>query len=155
MPRMGRPMRWRRVEKIPQVTYFKPAGIPMVMLEEVTLTVDEIEAIRLKDIENLEQEEGAQKMSVSRSTFARVLASARQKVADALINGKAVRIEGGNFQPASQRFTCEHGHQWDVPFETSISAKSGFCPECSSENVIAVPQLIQGTGRHRRRMGGC
>ena len=99
---MPRPVKWRRVSFIPGVTYFKPAGIPMRILDEVCLTVEEAEAIRLKDLEALEQEEGAVKMNVSRPTFQRVLNSARQKVASALLNGKAIRIEGGNFEMAPQ-----------------------------------------------------
>jgi predicted DNA-binding protein (UPF0251 family) len=86
---------------MPGVTYFKPAGIPLRSLEEVRLSVEEVEAVRLKDVEGLEQEQGAEKMNVSRPTFQRVLASARQKIADALLNGKAIRIEGGNFEISS------------------------------------------------------
>jgi len=82
------------------------------MLEEVCLSVDEAEAVRLKDLEGLEQEEGADKMGISRPTFQRVLMSARQKVADALLNGKAIRIEGGNFELAVRRFRCaDSGHE--------------------------------------------
>ena len=95
---MPRPCKYRRVSFLPNVTYFKPAGIPMRLLEEVRLTLDELEAIRLKDMEGLEQEQGAEKMNVSRSTFQRILTSARRKTVDALINGKALRIEGGPFE---------------------------------------------------------
>ena len=95
---MPRPPKCRRVAFMPDVTYFKPAGIPLRVLEEVQLSVEEAEAIRLKDLEGLEQEEGAEKMNISRPTFQRVLAAARQKMADALLNGKAIRIEGGVFE---------------------------------------------------------
>jgi len=97
---MGRPPKCRRVAFLPEATYFKPAGIPLRVLNEVRLSVEEAEAIRLKDFEGLEQEECAQKMSVSRTTFARVLNSARRKMADVLLNSKALRIEGGNFEVA-------------------------------------------------------
>jgi predicted DNA-binding protein (UPF0251 family) len=97
---MSRPPKCRRVAFLPEATYFKPAGIPLRVLNEVRLSVEEAEAIRLKDLEGLEQKECAQRMSVSRPTFQRVLASARQKIADVLLNGKAVRIEGGNFEMA-------------------------------------------------------
>lgn len=73
--------------------YFKPRGIPMGELQEVILKADEIEAIRLADYEQLYQEEAAQKMNVSRQTFGRIVESARRKIADALINGKALRID--------------------------------------------------------------
>jgi len=97
---MPRPIKWRRVSFMPEVTYFKPAGIPLRALGEVCLSVEEMEAIRLKDAEGLEQEQAAEKMNISRPTFQRVLNSARQKVAGALLNGKAIRIEGGNFEMA-------------------------------------------------------
>ncbi len=97
---MPRPVKWRRVAFLPETTYFKPAGIPLRVLEEVRLSVEEVEAIRLKDMEGLEQEQGAEKMNVSRPTFQRVLSSARQKIAEALLQGKAIRIDGGNFEMA-------------------------------------------------------
>ncbi|MFC1933716.1 DUF134 domain-containing protein [Chloroflexota bacterium] len=151
MARMGRPPLWRRVDFIPQVTYFKPAGVPMTVLEEVQLSVEEAEAIRLKDIEELEQEDCAQRMSISRTTFARVLTSARQKMADALLNGKAIRIEGGNFQPALQRFACRRGHQWDVPFEVMIETPPRFCPRCNTPNILQMGPPGSGCGRYGRR----
>lgn len=95
---MSRPRKCRRVENVPGTTYFKPVGIPMRMLEDVHLTVDEVEALRLKEIEDLDQETGAEKMGISRPTFQRILASARKKTADAVLNGKAIRIEGGIFE---------------------------------------------------------
>jgi predicted DNA-binding protein (UPF0251 family) len=85
---------------LPEATYFKPAGVPLRLLDEVILSVEEAEAIRLKDLEGLAQAPSAEKMNISRPTFQRVLASARRKIADALLNGKAVRIEGGNFEVA-------------------------------------------------------
>jgi uncharacterized protein len=97
---MVRPKKCRLVAAMPNVTYFKPAGIPLRFLSEVQLSVEEIEALRLKELEGLEQAEGASRMGVSRPTFQRILTSARQKSADALLNGKAIRIEGGNFQLA-------------------------------------------------------
>jgi predicted DNA-binding protein (UPF0251 family) len=95
---MSRPFKSRRVTFMPEVTFFKPAGIPLRALGQVRLTVEEAEAIRLKELEGLEQEAGGVKMNISRPTFQRILASARQKIADALLNGKAIRIEGGNFE---------------------------------------------------------
>ena len=95
---MPRPRKCRRVENLPGTTYFKPAGIPMRVLEDVHLTVDEIEALRLKEIEELDQETGAERMGISRPTFQRILSSARKKMADAVLNGKAIRIEGGIFE---------------------------------------------------------
>jgi predicted DNA-binding protein (UPF0251 family) len=124
---------------MPGVTYFKPAGIPLRSLEEVRLSVEEAEALRLKELEELEQEQGAEKMNISRQTFQRVLASARQKVADALLNGKAIRIEGGNFEISPRLFRCASGHEWEVPFETVAEVASHLCPAC---NAPAVEPLI-------------
>jgi len=90
---MPRPCINRRVRFNPCADYFKPAGIPMQKLEEVQLTRGEAEAIRLFDVQNLEQKKCAEKMEVSQPTFSRILDSARKKMADALINGKAIRIE--------------------------------------------------------------
>ena len=106
---MARPFRCRRVAFMPGVTYFKPAGIPLRDLEEARLSVEEAEAVRLKDLEGLEQAQGAEKMNISRPTFQRVLASARKKIADALLNGKAIRIEGGNFEVTSLGCKCFNG----------------------------------------------
>lgn len=83
----------RNVEIDPKSTYFKPRGIPMKFLEEVVLELDEFESIRLKYYEGLYQGQAAQKMQISRQTFGRILESANKKIAEALINGKAIRIE--------------------------------------------------------------
>ena len=147
---MGRRQLWRKVSSIPPITYFKPAGIRMAELEEIRLLVEEAEAIRLKDLEGLEQEECAKKMSISRSTFSRVLDSARQKIADALLNGKAIRIEGGNFEMATRRFRCLEGHEWEVPFETMITAPPTLCPRCKTPSIM--PLFPPGMG-HRGRYG--
>ena len=95
---MTRPKTLRRIDSIPDVKWFKPAGIKMCSLEEVSLTFDEIEAIRLADLENLYQEQVATRMGVSRQTVGRILVSARKKVAEALVTGKAIRLEGGQIQ---------------------------------------------------------
>jgi len=95
---MPRQTKCRRVEFLPNVTYYKPAGIPLRILKEVCISVDEMEAIRLKDLERLGQEQCAERMRISRPTFQRILSSSRQKIADALLNGKAIRIGGGNFE---------------------------------------------------------
>ncbi|MFH1682425.1 MAG: DUF134 domain-containing protein [Candidatus Woesearchaeota archaeon] len=95
---MPRPRRYRRVGCQPGVTYFKPAGIPKSELGEVILAVDEFEALRLKDLLEIEQTEAAKKMNISQPTFHRLLLSARKKVADSIVNGKALKIEGGSFE---------------------------------------------------------
>ena len=144
---MTRPTKWRRVAFIPEVTYFKPAGIPLRILEETRLSVEEAEAIRLKDLEGLEQEQCAEKMNISRPTFQRVLESARQKTADALINGKAIRIEGGNFEMVTRRFRCLDGHEWDVPFEVMLTTPPQSCPACNTPNILPLQPTGFGWGK--------
>ena len=95
---MPRPRRMRWVSFQPHITYFKPAGVRIVDLDEVILTIDELEAVRLKDVEDLDQVACADKMNISQSTFHRLLSSARKKIADSLVTGKAIRIEGGDFK---------------------------------------------------------
>ena len=144
---MSRTPKCRRVEYMPEVTYFKPAGIPLRDLEEMRLSVEEAEALRLKDLEGLEQETGAAKMNVSRPTFQRILASARQKIADAILNGKAIRIEGGSFEMKWRRFRCRDGHEWEL--ETPVSQPPEFCPECRTPDI----EPLVGAGPCRRMMG--
>ena len=100
---MTRPIQPRTIGYVPRVTFLKPAGIPRVELEEVALTLDELEAVRLADLNGLYQEQAARKMDVSRSAFARILESARRKVADALVHGKCLRLEGGSVRPGPGR----------------------------------------------------
>jgi predicted DNA-binding protein (UPF0251 family) len=100
---MARPRRARRISFQPDVTYFKPAGIPMVHLKESTLSFDELEAIRLMDSEGLDQTASAKKMKISQSTLSRLLREGRKKLADAIIQGNAIKIEGGNFKMAMPR----------------------------------------------------
>ncbi|MCX6339906.1 MAG: DUF134 domain-containing protein [Candidatus Aureabacteria bacterium] len=92
---MPRPRCLRRICCVPGVTYFKPAGIPLRLLEEVVVTLDEVEALRLADLEGMYQEKAAARMNISRPTFSRLIESAHKKVAEALVNGKALRLEGG------------------------------------------------------------
>lgn len=89
---MPRPRLQRKIDFNPNVTYFKPQGVPMRCLEIVELTTEEMEAYRLRHINDLEQKEGAEKMHTSQSTYQRILYSAYKKIADALINGKAIKI---------------------------------------------------------------
>jgi len=144
---MSRPKKYRRVAFLPNVTYFKPAGIPLRALEEVRLSLEEAEAIRLKDLESLEQGQGAEKMNISRPTFQRVLAVARDKIADALLNGKAIRIEGGNFEMSPYSFKCASGHEWDVTYEVAVHELPQICPVCNTSDVMLLQPL--GKGRDR------
>lgn len=90
---MARPKKNRCIECKPDATYFKPRGIPLIELEEISLTMDELEAIRLADYEELYHEDAAVKMKISRQTFGRILHEAHKKVAECLLKGKALKIE--------------------------------------------------------------
>ena len=152
---MSRPPKCRRVNCLPGVNHFKPAGIPLRLLEEVNVSIEEVEAIRLKDIEGLEQEQCAQSMHISRATFQRVLESARRKIADAVFHGKAIKIAGGNYEMTRRRFRCNGGHEWDVPFEAMISGNPEYCPTCNTVEVSplevsAAPAAGRGGGGRRR-----
>ena len=92
---MPRPCHCRRVAALPKMTYFKPRGVPMSELAECRLSVDGLEALRLADYQDLNMDEAAARMGVSRHTFGRLLRKARRCVAEALIEGHALRIEGG------------------------------------------------------------
>ncbi len=95
---MPRPRRCRRIFFHPKVTYFKPAGVALRDLQESILTRDELEVIRFIDFEEIEQEKVAKKMKISQPTLSRILKSARKKLADALVNGKSIKIYGGDFR---------------------------------------------------------
>lgn len=92
---MPRPFKCRRVRCKPDANYFKPRGIPLSDLQEIGLGLDELEAIRLADLEGLYQEDAAKKMNISRQTFGNIIAAAHKKIADAIVNGKALKISGG------------------------------------------------------------
>ena len=94
---MARPRKCRRVSLQPQAVYFKPRGIPVPLLREVTLPLEGVEALRLVDAEGLTMAAAAASMGVSRHTLGRIIAEARAVVADALVHGKALRIDGGDF----------------------------------------------------------
>lgn len=135
---MVRPRKDRLVAFNPDVSYFKPRGIPMIDLEEVDLTVDELEALRLADLDNLSHEDAGRLMGVSRATFGRIIQQARQVVADALINGKAINIQGGSYKMVTGRrtFICEScDHKWEEPRGTGRPLN---CPSCNFEGLHGI-----------------
>ncbi len=99
---MPRPKICRRIYFEPNVTYFKPAGITLRDLQEVVLTKEELESVRLVDYENASQNKVSKKMNVSQPTLSRILSSARKKIADAVVNGKAIKIHGGIYEMANK-----------------------------------------------------
>jgi uncharacterized protein len=128
---MTRPKYCRKIDCTPGVTYFKPKGIPVSMLEEVTLTLDEFEAVRLGDLDGLYQSQAAVRMNVSRQTFGRIMDSAHRKIADALIHGKALRIEGGTVEIAGLKIVrCEKCKRF---FGQTADLDGMFeCPGCKN-----------------------
>lgn len=103
---MPRPQKTRTVRHDPHVVYFKPAGVPMRVLKEVSLGIDELEALRLADLENLSHEEVGKMMGVSRATAGRILGEARRKTAAALVHGWAIQVEGGEIEQVDDRDAC-------------------------------------------------
>jgi predicted DNA-binding protein (UPF0251 family) len=98
-----RPRKRRLLDRMPRAAIYKPAGVPLDRLRRVTLLQEELEALRLADLEGLTQHEAADRMGVSRSTFQRIVARARRQVALALAGGHALQIEGGTFQVRAPR----------------------------------------------------
>jgi predicted DNA-binding protein (UPF0251 family) len=132
---MVRPQKDRRVAFNPVISYFKPRGIPMMQLEEVRLTVDEREAIRLSDLLGMSHEEAGRCMGVSRATFGRIIQKGRRAIADALINGKAINVEGGNYRIVNQAriFKCKScNHTWQ---EEKGAGRPRRCPQCEQNNL--------------------
>jgi predicted DNA-binding protein (UPF0251 family) len=141
----------------------------MVALEQVTLTVDEYEALRLVDRDGLDQQQAAGRMGVSRATCARIVESAHRKVAEALSEGKAIRIEGGNFVLKKNRFRCMScGTLWEGKLSSVTAAEqpAPSCPKCKGDQVIdfarqagwkpggAWGRGLGGSGQGRRAEGG-
>jgi predicted DNA-binding protein (UPF0251 family) len=137
---MARPQKDRRVAFNPATSYFKPRGIPMMQLEEVRLTVDEREAIRLSDLLGMSHEEAGRCMGVSRATFGRIIQNGRRAIADALIHGKAINVEGGNYRIVTQRriFKCKGcNHLWE---EEKGTGRPRRCPRCKHNDLHRVLQ---------------
>jgi len=137
---MVRPQKDRIVKYSPDVSYFKPRGIPMIDLEEVVLTVDEREAVRLADLQGFSHEDAGKEMGVSRATFGRIVKRARKIIADALIHGKAIRVEGGNFRMVQERriFLCQAcEHRWEEPHGTG---HPGTCPACKGDDIYRISE---------------
>lgn len=147
---LPRPVKPRRIAFMPQNRYFIPAYKPKCDLEVVLLKLEELEAMRLKDIEKLSQEECAQKMNVSRQTFQLIIDKARKKIAEALTQGKAISIEGGNYTFNICKYKCEKcGHLFSEPYEKAIHK----CPECDSTEVLCIGKSNFCKRRCKRKEG--
>ncbi len=151
---MPRPPQCRKVGPGPICSCFKPQGIPSCELDEVLLGLDEFEALRLADLEGQYQETAAEEMRVSRQTFARIVESARKKVADALVNGKVLRIEGGPISTCQHRkFKCSGcAHLWAA---SKGGGRPVECPKCGGAELHRLHEDEEpghgGKRCHRRR----
>ena len=126
----------RRVSCLPKATYYKPREIPLCDLEIINLSIEELEAIRLCDLLQVEQNEAADMMGISRKTFWNDLQKARQKVVDALVNGKAIEISGGDYVNSGEckvEFFCRDcGNVWESQCDMG---RPDTCPACSSKSI--------------------
>lgn len=124
----ARPFSCRKISSEIVVRYFKPRGVPLCDLEKVLLSPDELESLRLADYDCLYQAAAAEKMDISRQTFGNIINAAHKKIADALLNGKAICIDG----KLLREFTCPScGYRWN-----SEMINSEQCPECDNKDPI-------------------
>ncbi len=144
---MPRPRKIKSVDFEPEVTYFKPRAVPLSRLEEVEIGFEELEALRLANIEKLSQSDAAQRMEIHQSTFQRTLARAREKVTDALVNGKAIKLHGGDYKLPGGDGTGPRGTgpigrgrgfggrgRMGGPFAAGPGGKC-VCPKCGHEQA--------------------
>lgn len=156
---MPRPKIYRKIFREPEIRCFKPdfedyhheSGA-------IEITMDEFEAIRLKDYKKIEQEKAAEIIGISQPTLHRILNSARGKIAKALVDGKILNIQGGDYMTAKIRYKCKKcGFEWQ-----SSQKEHEKCPDCKSEDIYVInaeekvqrPMGQQGIGRRGRDGGG-
>ena len=153
---MSRPRRFRRILEEPQIRCFKPEKENLDSLEPIKITIDEFEAIRLRDYHDIQQKRSAEIMGVSQPTFHRILASARKKISKALIDGNMIIIVGKDYITDKKRYKCNMcGFEWLSP-----EKEYEKCPDCQSKDIdmilendnlseVSDPALLQ-----RRSYGG-
>jgi len=146
---MPRPFKNRKINGLFNADCYKPNGIPLSMLEQIDLSVDELEALRLADLENMYQDAAAGKMGVSRQTFGNIVKTARKKVADAIINGKALKIVSYGLSYSDSIRCCRNcGVVW-----RKVVEKQAACPSCESIDSD-IPKEAFATNNFFRRGGG-
>jgi uncharacterized protein len=155
---MVRPKRFRRIFQEPLIRCFKPdLDNDIDQINPIEITIDEFEAIRLKDYQNIKQQKSAELMDISQPTFHRILNITRGKIAKALVEGKIIKIKGGKFVTDIEKYKCKTcGFEWSNP-----GKKYDKCPDCKSEDIYKIEsdEEIQrpigqpGMGR-RRGYGG-
>ena len=129
---MARPEKKRYVKQPPHYNNFKPAGIQNKLLDQVTLSLDEYEALRLADYDNLEHSEAAEQMEISRPTFTRLITKAREKIAQFIVEGRRLEIDGGSVHFRENLFICSHcGNDFQGMFDD----EQIVCPSCGSDSI--------------------
>ncbi len=130
---MPRPKKDRIVHEPPRFTRFKPAGVRCQIGSQLTLSLDEYEAIRLADHQNMDHQQASEEMEISRSTFSRLIEQARKKLALLLVEGRELVIEGGNIHFRGNLMKCM---SCGLMFKTNFDFKANKCPSCESENLL-------------------
>ena len=134
--------RYRKIDRPPRMEGYKPFGVPMRELESVIMSIEEFEALRLADYEDLTQQEAAGRMNISRPTFTRLYDKARKNVAKAFVEGKAILIRGGTFLSNEYWYRCNDCH------ETIVSPSSETsCNKCNSENIVRIDSQTEVSTR--------
>ena len=140
---MPRPQKNRIIKEPPVFTQFKPVGVPGRIIETVTLSIDEYEALRLSDFTGMSQEEAADEMEISRPTFTRLIEAARKKIGEMIVSGRMLVIEGGNIHFRENLIKCRNcGHMFNINIEDDVRK----CPSCGSNELI---NLAGGFGHGR------
>ncbi len=142
----------RSVRFPPPAAFYRPIGIPSSHMGQVVLSLDEYEALRLVDYEGMDQADASVHLGVSRPTCARILESARRKLAEMLVNGSALKIEGGSYRLRANRFRCfDCGSMWETEIGAAAEENPQECPHCGSRHLA---NLAERAGwRHRGRPG--
>lgn len=129
---MARPKKTRMIKGPPIFNQFKPSGIPMRQLEQIELSIEEYEAVRLADYRGLDQDDAAERMEISRPTFTRLIEKARKKTAAMFVEGKGLFINGGSIHFNENILKClDCGHVLKMNIKENIRA----CEECGSDNL--------------------
>jgi uncharacterized protein len=132
---MPRPRKRRRLQYTLEPAVFKPIGVPLKTLDRTLLLREELEALRLADLEGKHQARAAEQMAVSRSTFQRTVSAAHYKVAQALVQGRAIEIEGSVVRVAGVRWHCDAcGHNWQLEHGAGAGPPE-LCPACSGRAI--------------------
>lgn len=157
---MSRPRRFRRILEEPQIRCFKPDKDNMDSIEPIKITIDEFEAIRLRDYHDIQQKKSAEIMGISQPTFHRILTSARKKISKALVDGNTIIIVGEDYISDKKRYKCNGcGFEWSSP-----EKEYDKCPDCQSEDINIIiedeelskkidPSLLQRRSYGGRGMG--